>query len=114
MRNLPYQYHTHPGPITPGEVYEYNVEVWPVAHPFRPGDRLIARIHSPPLTDGLWGYEPAGEAGLNTVYHDGERPSRLNVPLVPVDDLPDAGPCDAPEGYRCYDGYGPYPDAGPN
>ena len=100
----PYHYHTHPEPVTPGEVSAYDVEVWPVAHPFRQGDRLIVRIHTPPLTDALWGYEPTGTEGVNTVYHDADRPSRLNVPLMPVDEteLPEARSCDAPIPYRCY------------
>jgi uncharacterized protein len=33
----PYRPHTNPELVTPGEVYQYVIEVFPVGHVFRPG-----------------------------------------------------------------------------
>lgn len=99
----PYHSHTDPDPIVPGDINEYNVEIWPLAHLVYPGHQIVVRIHTPPLTDGLWGYNPIRETGVNTVYHTEEYPSSIIFPFV---DWPGEGPppepdCGAPDGYRC-------------
>jgi predicted acyl esterase len=43
---------SNPRPVAPGEVNRYDVEMWPVGHIFRPGHRLMLRIHTPPAIDG--------------------------------------------------------------
>ena len=47
----PYRPHTNPTNITPGQTYEYLVEVWPVGHVFREGHRISVKIHAPPFVD---------------------------------------------------------------
>lgn len=98
----PYRPHTNPTPITPGETYRYDVEVFPLGHLLHSGHRLVVGIHTPPLTDGLWGYEPKRIPGVNTVYRDADRPSSVLLPLIEWTDAePPAPDCGAPEGYRC-------------
>ena len=36
----PFYTHTHPQPLTPGEVYEFDIEVLPIAYVFHKGHRL--------------------------------------------------------------------------
>jgi putative CocE/NonD family hydrolase len=51
----PYRPHTNPQPVTPGEVIKYDFEIFPVGHIFRAGNRIQINVHTPPITDGLWG-----------------------------------------------------------
>ena len=90
----PYRPHTNPTNITPGEIYEYLVEVFPVGHVFRPGHKLVVKIHTPPAADSYYVYVPKRPPGVNTILHDADHPSRLMLPFVPLDGV-NLGP--APE-----------------
>jgi len=81
----PYRPHTNPTNITPAEVYEYLVEVFPVGHVFRPGHKLVVKIHTPPVMDSFYAYVPKRPPGINTILHDADHPSRLMLPFVPLD-----------------------------
>jgi putative CocE/NonD family hydrolase len=78
----PFRPHTNPTSIEPGKTYKYLVEIFPVAHVFRPGHRLIVKIHTPPAVDSYYAYVPKRPAGLNTIYHDAEHPSSLMLPFI--------------------------------
>ena len=83
-----YYSHEHPTPLVPGEVYELEVPLQPMAYRFKKGNRIrleIANADSQ-LTDSLFshGYRP-DKQGTDTFYHDAPRPSRL---MLPVLDLP--------------------------
>ena len=98
----PYRSHESVEPVTPGETNRYDVEVFPVAHVVRPGHRLQFRVSAPPVTDGLWAYEPSRTPSLNTVHY-GADGSRLVLPLQEwPDDQPLPDPRDPAEaaGYR--------------
>jgi putative CocE/NonD family hydrolase len=99
----PFHPHTNPEPVTPGEVTRYDVEVFPLGQVFYPGHRLVVRVHSPPLTDGLWSYEPIDGKGRNTLHHGPEHPSNIIVRLADASDrdVPPEPACGAPLGYRC-------------
>ena len=100
----PYRPHTNPSPVEPGTVERYDVEVFPSGHLFYPGDRAFLAVSTPPLLDGLAGFEPSRAPGVNTIYHDEERPSSVLLPLQDWDDdLPPRPDCGAPAGYRCID-----------
>lgn len=102
----PYHGHTDPDPITPGEVGTYHVEIFPVAHILQPGHKLQVDITTPPLTDGIWGYDALRQAGVNLVHHDAQHPSSVLVPFADwtsEDPLPGPAPCGEPIGYRCVD-----------
>ena len=102
----PYRPHTNPTTITPTQVYEYLIEVFPVSHVFRPGHRLVVKIHTPPAVDSYYAYVPRRPAGINSIYHDTERPSRLMLPFVPLDDvqLGPERPCGSQDSVRCIPG----------
>ena len=80
----PYRPHTNPTNIEPGKVYKYLVEVFPFGHVFRPGHKLIVKIHTPPLVDSYYAYVPRRPVGVNTIYHDAKHPSHLMLPFVPL------------------------------
>ena len=80
----PHRPHTNPTPVEVGETYRYLVEVFPVGHVFRPGHRLTVKIHNPPAVDSYYVYVPKSVPGINTVWHNGAKPSHLMVPMVPL------------------------------
>jgi putative CocE/NonD family hydrolase len=83
----PYRPHTNPTDIMPGKIYKYLVEVFPLGHVFRPGHRLMIKLHSPPAVDSYYAYVPKRPVGLNAVFHDRARPSSLMLPIVPLDGI---------------------------
>ncbi len=80
----PYRPHTNPTDIVPLEVNEYLIEVFPLTWIFRPGHKLVVKIHTPPAVDSFYVYVPKRLPGINTILHDADHPSRLTLPLVPV------------------------------
>jgi hypothetical protein len=108
----PYMPHTNPQPVTPGEIVDYDIEVFPIGHIFRAGHSVRIEITTPPEVDGLWGYTAAlhGPAAV-TVYHDAAHPSWLQLPVVALDAIqpPDAigswdeSACKVPGGFPCVD-----------
>ena len=99
----PHRPHTNPTPIEPGKTYRYLIEIFPVGHIFRPGHRLIVKIHTPPLADSYYVYVPRRQPAVNTVLHDSDHPSSLMLPFVDLDGV-DLGkerkPC-ALDAVRC-------------
>jgi putative CocE/NonD family hydrolase len=67
--------------LTPGQVYEVKLALFPVAHVLRAGHSLELAIMAPPLgASAGWGFSPAAAPGLNTLYHSAEHPSKLELP----------------------------------
>ena len=87
----PHRPHTNPTQIVPGETYEYLVEIFPFAHVFRPGHKLVVKISAPPAVDSYYVYLPKRLPAANTILHDKEHPSHLMLPFVPLDGV-DLGP----------------------
>src|SRR5687767_1719118 len=50
----PHRPHTSAELITPGQAYEYLVEVFPVGHVFRPGHRIVFKVTAPPAVDSFY------------------------------------------------------------
>jgi putative CocE/NonD family hydrolase len=78
----PWHQHTKAEPLTPGQVYEFDLEIWPASWLFHKGHRIrleIAPGDSPPIDGGHdWGIK----FGSDTVYHDAAHPSHLLLPVV--------------------------------
>jgi putative CocE/NonD family hydrolase len=81
-------------PLTPGEVYAWRIAVWPTARLFKPGHRLRIDVTSsnfPRYSRNLnTGAGLAGEelaVAHQTIYHDASRPSHVDLPVVPLDEL---------------------------
>ena len=102
----PYRPHTNPQPVTPGEIVDYTIEVFPLGHVFRAGHRILVQIHTPPIVDDIWGYTPTQhQPALVTVYHDAAHPSWVQLPVVVPDGAPASYPtpadCRVPGGFPC-------------
>jgi uncharacterized protein len=99
----PWRPHTNPTLIEPGTVYRYLVEIFPFGHVFRPGHKLIVKVHTPPAVDSYYAYVPKRPVGINTIYHDAEHRSHLMLPFVPLDGValgPERASCSLDE-VRC-------------
>ncbi len=99
----PYRPHTNPAQITPGEIYRLGVEIFPFGHVFRPGHRLVVKIHTPPAVDSYYAYVPKRPAGVNLLYHDRDHASFLTLPVVSLAGVklgPEPKPCTL-TGVRC-------------
>jgi putative CocE/NonD family hydrolase len=99
----PHRPHTGADLITPGQAYEYLVEVFPVGHVFRPDHRIVVKVTAPPAVDSFYAYVPKRAPAINTVLHDAAHPSRITLPLVPLTGVtlgPELG-CGQQEAVRC-------------
>jgi len=81
----PFYTHTHPQPLTPGEVYRLEIEVLPASYVFKKGHRIRLEIANgdSPLTDSVFvhPYHPS-LTGTDTIHHDAVHPSRLLLPVI--------------------------------
>ena len=77
--------------IQPGEVYEYAIDVWATSNVFKKGHRIRLEISSSNFPRFDRNANTGGDIGagtrlvpaLQTVFHDGEYPSHVTLPLVP-------------------------------
>lgn len=98
----PYRPHTNPQPVIPGEVNTYRIEIFPLGHVFRAGHKLVVKIHTPPITDGIWGYTPTHhQPAPVTIQHGGL--TSIQLPVVPLDvPIAATSTCRTPGGFPCY------------
>ena len=76
--------------IQPGEVYEYEIDLWATSNVFKKGHRIRLEVSSSNFprfdrnanTGGPIGSETRLVAALQRVFHDGEYPSRVRLPVV--------------------------------
>ncbi len=79
-----------PKPITPGQVYEYKIDLWSTSNVFLKGHRIRLEVSSsnfPRFDRNLNTGKSAADSSdfvkaTNTVLHDGEHPSALILPVV--------------------------------
>lgn len=82
--------HTSKTPVTPGEINEYVIRVYPFAATFMPGHKLVVELsNNEPMADEHNAllppdafHLPIGRRTTTTVYRDAEHPSRLLLPYV--------------------------------
>ncbi|MBX6341573.1 MAG: CocE/NonD family hydrolase [Thermomicrobiaceae bacterium] len=82
-----------PSPITPGQIYAYQIDLGPTAHVFRAGHRIRVQVSSSDFpqwdrnlnTGGPLGAEGPTRAVVATqiVLHEGAYASRITLPIVP-------------------------------
>ena len=81
----PFYTHLNPQPLTPGEIYQFDVEVLPIAHVFKQGHRIRLELANgdSPATDGVFNhpYHPS-LMGTDTIYHGGVHASALILPAM--------------------------------
>jgi len=78
--------------LKPGEIRKVTIDLVGVANRFRTGHRIRVDISSSnfpffdvnPNTGERPGYQTHETTALNTVYHDRERPSHVNLPVMPA------------------------------
>ena len=78
----PWRPHTERSLVTPGEVVDYLIDVFPVGHVFLPGHELVVKVHAPPLDDNDYAYVQKTLPGVNTL-HFGRR--HAVAPDAPAD-----------------------------
>jgi len=85
----PFHLHTKRDPLTPGEIYEFNINLVPTGNLFKAGHRIGLRIRCvddekpknflEAIGQGhVWGQTPA----WITVFHDADHPSCLYLPIT--------------------------------
>jgi uncharacterized protein len=81
----PFYTHTNPQPLEPGAIYEFDIEVLPIAYVFKKGHRIRLELANgdSPATDGVFShpYHPS-LIGTDTIHHDGAHASRLLLPVI--------------------------------
>ncbi len=78
--------------ITPGEVYEYKIDLWATSNLFKSGHRIRVEISSSnfprfdrnPNTGGVLGGGTESKPASQTILHNGMYPSRVTLPLIPA------------------------------
>jgi len=82
----------HPTPITPGEVYRYEIHVWPTSNLFKAGHQIRLEISSSdypqfdpnPNTGATLRTTTAVKTAAQTILHDADHPSALILPVIPA------------------------------
>ena len=93
----PFRPHEERALVEPGETVEYLLDIWPVGHVFLPGHELLVKLHAPPFDDNDYMYVTKTAPSLNTLHFGPDTPSRLMLPIVPMDAVTGfeapTGPC---------------------
>ena len=90
----PFYTHTNPQPLTPGEIYAFDIEVLPISYVFKQGHRIRLELANgdSPATDGVFShpYHPS-LMGTDTFHHDGAHASCLILPVIAANKAACAG-----------------------
>jgi putative CocE/NonD family hydrolase len=83
---VPYHTHSDPQPLTPNEVYKFEISLEPMAYLIQKGHRLRLEIVNgdSPISEQLWPhYYRPDKVGSDTILHDTAHPSELFLPIYP-------------------------------
>jgi predicted acyl esterase len=82
--------YTEPSLIEPGEVYKYQIKLWPTSNCFLKGHKIRIQVSSSSFPRFDRNTNAGGAGGpMNivvanqTIYHDEKRPSYVTLPLIP-------------------------------
>jgi predicted acyl esterase len=81
---VPYHSHSDPQPLTPNEVYKFEISLEPMAYFIKQGHRLRLEIVNgdSPAIEILWShYYRPDKMGSDTIHHDSAHPSELVLPV---------------------------------
>jgi uncharacterized protein len=78
--------------LEPGQVYPFEIVLYPTANTFAPGHRIRLDVSSSnfprfdvnPNTGGPLGRERRVALADNAIYHDPEHPSHIALPILPA------------------------------
>jgi putative CocE/NonD family hydrolase len=90
----PWHPHLNPGPVVPGGIYEYPIEIISTSNVFKAGHRIKLEIMSldypgsTPLHPGLYprlfpNHMCSSKTTLHKIYRDKEHQSYLLLPIIP-------------------------------
>ena len=84
---LPVHTHANPQPSVPGQVYQFAINIYPVANLFRAGHRIMLKICSvddepETLQDARMDHLVSQTPNTITVYHNARYPSHLLLPIT--------------------------------
>jgi predicted acyl esterase len=72
--------------VDPGKIYDYQIEIQPIFHTFKPGHKIWFQIASDDAAFVLNNYEDPVMGPVpaeNSVYHDEAHPSYILLPVIP-------------------------------
>jgi putative CocE/NonD family hydrolase len=81
----PFYTHANPQPLTPGEIYQFDVEVLPISYVFKKGHHIRLEIVNgdSPLTDGVFNHPYSqNQIGTDTIHHDAAHASCILLPVM--------------------------------
>lgn len=83
----PVHTHANPKPLLPGQIYEFNISLIPMANLFKAGHRIVLKISSaddPPsnLSEVKMNHLVSQTPNTITVYHNAKYPSHLLLPVT--------------------------------
>ncbi|WP_261575838.1 CocE/NonD family hydrolase [Frankia gtarii] len=78
--------HENPTALVAGQIYEFDIEIWPTANVFRAGHRIRVDVS----TSDFPFFEVNQHPSNTEVFHDSARPSHLLLPVV-ESPLPETG-----------------------
>jgi len=82
---VPYHNHTDPQPLTPGEIYQFEISLEPMAYLIKAGHKLRLEVVNgdSPTSEQLWvHYYRPDKIGSDTIHHDATHPSELILPVM--------------------------------
>jgi putative CocE/NonD family hydrolase len=76
--------------LTPGEVYQYTIDLWSLSHVFRKGHRIQVEISSSnfpkydrnPNTGAKFGEDTRLQKAAQTIFHDSQHQTHIVLPIV--------------------------------
>jgi len=79
-------------PLTPGQIYEFDIDLWAISNVFLEGHRIRVQVSSSnfPQFDrnlnvhGTFARQTEFVAADQTIYHDAARPSHILLPIIPA------------------------------
>lgn len=85
--------------LTPGQIYEFYVDLWSVSNLFQKGHRIRIEISSSnfpkydanPNTGGKFGVGTETLIATQKIYHDKDHPSHVLLPVIPAGSKPCEG-----------------------
>ena len=87
----PWHPHNRAVPVTPGEINEYAIRLYPFSFLIKPGHRIELELACNEPLDGEDAkllppdsyHLPSGRATMHKIYRDADHPSRLVLPVIP-------------------------------
>ena len=78
-------------PIEPGQIYQYEIDLWATSYVVQPGHRIRVEISSsnfPRFARNLNTGNPFGMSNeiavaTQTIYHSTDHPSHITLPVIP-------------------------------